>query len=278
MSSTPKASPYGSPKRGSVNKASSASSTPKALSRVSSPCKALESGSPHRKGSGSVSPPSRIPGSVSGGRIPTSRSSSSKTSTPSSSAKSSPHKVNSLRRSPSQSPSKVPLSKSASSQSNSPSKEEKKQIESTSSSAATKPSKNKSLLESSTEDERVLAEILFHRETDSSGEASDHQKYLARQQTITLTSQDDDTSKHEKVEPVVSDISCSSSLQRQNTVTLSKTDESELALNKDDFQESVSLDADQEVDKGKDRDAEVPGSCSSEDLKSSVRLEDEVRV
>ncbi|XP_068207827.1 IQ domain-containing protein E-like isoform X2 [Palaemon carinicauda] len=95
------------------------------------------------------------------------------------------------------------------------------------------------------EDERVLAEILFHRETDSSGEASDP-PHLKRQRTVTL-SQDDAVSSQEEQESVTAQPSAT--LQRQNTVTLSsKTDEEEASIEREDVEVSLPNEEEQKAD------------------------------
>lgn len=64
----------------------------------------------------------------------------------------------------------------------------------------------------------MLSEIIFHRETDSSGEASDYQhSTLERQRTITLAHSEMQDSQDSETGSVV----------RQNTMTLSREEEKE---------------------------------------------------
>nr|XP_045604301.1 IQ domain-containing protein E-like isoform X2 [Procambarus clarkii] len=223
--STPKASPYGSPRHSSMGRVTSSASS-KTPTPTTSPRKNSNSVSPHHKSvltspqhrvTGSASPQPRPTGLKSPAKIPTSRS-SSKTSTPSSSAKSSPYKVNNLSKS---SPKISQLRVGTS-----PSKSGKGQEEGGSPARTPRsPRKQDAIQESSfDEDERVLAEILFHRETGSSGEASDAPPF-ARQRTITLSVREDVPSAESDAENTeVGHASGSNSLNRQNTVTLSKTD------------------------------------------------------
>ncbi|XP_069191977.1 IQ domain-containing protein E isoform X6 [Procambarus clarkii] len=223
--STPKASPYGSPRHSSMGRVTSSASS-KTPTPTTSPRKNSNSVSPHHKSvltspqhrvTGSASPQPRPTGLKSPAKIPTSRS-SSKTSTPSSSAKSSPYKVNNLSKS---SPKISQLRVGTS-----PSKSGKGQEEGGSPARTPRsPRKQDAIQESSfDEDERVLAEILFHRETGSSGEASDAPPF-ARQRTITLSVREDVPSAESDAENTeVGYASGSNSLNRQNTVTLSKTD------------------------------------------------------
>ncbi|XP_064078032.1 serine/arginine repetitive matrix protein 2-like isoform X3 [Macrobrachium nipponense] len=108
------------------------------------------------------------------------------------------------------------------------------------------------------EDERVLAEILFHRETDSSGEASDP-PHLARQRTVTL-SQDDAVSSQEEQESITTQPSAP--LQRQNTITLSsKTDDEELSLEKEQAEVSLPNEEEQEAEQMQEEpEPEAPAS------------------
>ncbi|XP_066959386.1 IQ domain-containing protein E-like isoform X18 [Macrobrachium rosenbergii] len=237
-SSTPKASPYASPKHSSIGRATSSSSASKTPTPSSSPRKTVGSVSPQHRVTSSSSPQRKTASSSSSvGRIPTSRS-SSRTPTPSSVG--SPNKS----ATPNRSPSKVPVGRSSASPATSPLKRAKVREESASPSRTPRSSRQGSVQDSSAEeDERVLAEILFHRETDSSGEASDP-PHLARQRTVTL-SQDDAVSSQEEQESITAQPSAS--LQRQNTITLSsKTDDEELSLEKE--QAEVSLPNEEEQD------------------------------
>ncbi|XP_069191979.1 IQ domain-containing protein E isoform X8 [Procambarus clarkii] len=278
--STPKASPYGSPRHSSMGRVTSSASS-KTPTPTTSPRKNSNSVSPHHKSvltspqhrvTGSASPQPRPTGLKSPAKIPTSRS-SSKTSTPSSSAKSSPYKVNNLSKSsPKISQLRVGTSPSKSGKGQeeggspartprSPRKQDAIQESSFLGKTEAGPSCKATVtslvvipakpdMENSTnhvnshvtsqlhlcqngniqacskkdEDERVLAEILFHRETGSSGEASDAPPF-ARQRTITLSVREDVPSAESDAENTeVGYASGSNSLNRQNTVTLSKTD------------------------------------------------------
>nr|XP_045604303.1 IQ domain-containing protein E-like isoform X4 [Procambarus clarkii] len=278
--STPKASPYGSPRHSSMGRVTSSASS-KTPTPTTSPRKNSNSVSPHHKSvltspqhrvTGSASPQPRPTGLKSPAKIPTSRS-SSKTSTPSSSAKSSPYKVNNLSKSsPKISQLRVGTSPSKSGKGQeeggspartprSPRKQDAIQESSFLGKTEAGPSCKATVtslvvipakpdMENSTnhvnshvtsqlhlcqngniqacskkdEDERVLAEILFHRETGSSGEASDAPPF-ARQRTITLSVREDVPSAESDAENTeVGHASGSNSLNRQNTVTLSKTD------------------------------------------------------
>ncbi|XP_042234024.1 IQ domain-containing protein E-like isoform X3 [Homarus americanus] len=277
--STPKASPYGSPKHSSIGRASSSSASSKTPTPIASPRKNAASMSPHRKSVG-ASPQHRVTGSASpqprsagpASAKPSTSRSSSRTSTPSSSAKSSPCKANTT----SKSPSKVPKPKVGTSPS--------KRREESASPARTPKSSNKqeTIRESSAftivaaaspschtrasslstrsgkadiqdhayhsfthisslqhlyqsedtqtpykkeEDERVLAEILFQQETFSNSEASDA-PLLARQRTMTLSIHEDVSPANTEAENTEFEhASGSNSLIRQNTVTLSKTED-----------------------------------------------------
>lgn len=231
--SSPKASPYGSPKHSSVGRAPSTSASPKSQTPTSSPQKLTNSMSPQRKPTG-VSPQHRVTGSASPQhrsvypssptKASTSRS-SSRTSTPSlSSVKSSPYKANS----PKKSPSKVPQPKVGVS----PSKSGKKQEENASPARTLKsPHKQQTIQEASAEeDERVLAEILFRHETDSSIETSDIPS-LARQRTMTLSVHEDMSPANSEGEnAALEHPNDGTSLLRQNTVTLSKTEDDDEAV------------------------------------------------
>lgn len=75
------------------------------------------------------------------------------------------------------------------------------------------------------EDERVLAEILFHRETDSSAETSDIPS-LARQRTMTLSVHEEMSPANDEAEnAVLEHPNGNTSLHRQSTITLSKTED-----------------------------------------------------
>lgn len=118
------------------------------------------------------------------------------------------------------------------------------------------------------EDEEILAEIIFHRETDSSGEASDPSHGMVRQRTMTLSTQDDQASqgdKEDESESASERAESSSSLIRQNTVTLSKSEESEIRDSREGSEEVEEAEAEQEEERQK-----------SEDLKSSRDVESPV--
>ncbi|XP_042878519.1 serine/arginine repetitive matrix protein 2-like isoform X3 [Penaeus japonicus] len=119
------------------------------------------------------------------------------------------------------------------------------------------------------EDEEILAEIIFHRETDSSGEASDPSHGMVRQRTMTLSTQEDQApsqgEQEDESESASERAESSSSLIRQNTVTLSKSEESEIRDSREGSQEVEDAEAEQEEERQK-----------SEDLKSSRDTESPV--
>ncbi|KAK3886848.1 hypothetical protein Pcinc_009019 [Petrolisthes cinctipes] len=173
-----------------------------------------------------------------------SKSSSTTTASPTKYSSSSPTKISSNKASPAKSfsptpsPSKsspsVSSPRKATTQSRSPSKVPQPKItagrgrEENASPLHTphSPRKQTTSVHSSSieEDERVLSEIIFHRETDSSGEASDYpSSNLERQKTITLA--------HSEVQdPQDTE---SGSVVRQNTMTLSREEDEEEYPRKD---------------------------------------------
>ncbi|XP_027232091.1 IQ domain-containing protein E isoform X6 [Penaeus vannamei] len=260
-SSSPKASPYASPKHTSAASRANSISASKTPTPLSSPRKTAGTASPQQKPATKTSPQHKQSGLTSPSKVPTSRA-SSRTSTPSSSVKSSPSKVNSANRSPS----KVPLPSKTSSPIKSPAK---KREESASPTRSPRTVKQDTVRESSLEeDEEILAEIIFHRETDSSGEASDPSHGMVRQRTMTLSTQDDQASqgdKEDESESASERAESSSSLIRQNTVTLSKSEESEIRDSREGSEEVEEAEAEQEEERQK-----------SEDLKSSRDVESPV--
>lgn len=85
----------------------------------------------------------------------------------------------------------------------------------------------------------MLSEIIFHRETDSSGEASDYQhSALERQRTITLAHSEMQDSQDSETGSVV----------RQNTMTLSREEEEE----EEEYQRKDNADSREEVKDSKD--------------------------
>ncbi|XP_042878527.1 IQ domain-containing protein E-like isoform X4 [Penaeus japonicus] len=262
-SSSPKASPYASPKHTSTASRANSVSASKTPTPLSSPRKTAGSASPQQKPTAKASPQHKQSGLPSPSKVPTSRA-SSRTSTPSSSVKSSPSKVSSTNRSPS----KVPLPSKTSSPSKAPAK---KREESASPARSPKTTvKQDTVRESSLEeDEEILAEIIFHRETDSSGEASDPSHGMVRQRTMTLSTQEDQApsqgEQEDESESASERAESSSSLIRQNTVTLSKSEESEIRDSREGSQEVEDAEAEQEEERQK-----------SEDLKSSRDTESPV--
>ena len=129
----------------------------------------------------------------------------------------------------------------------------------------------------------MLAEILFHRETDSSGEASDH-PYMARQRTVTLSQ--DDAASSQDAEAAAGQ--SGAQLQRQNTVTLSsKTDEEEAPSEKEVADDSIpdeeKLEAEAEavaslISSERDEKSESEATKASEEEEDvSVKHDEEVR-
>ncbi|XP_069999901.1 IQ domain-containing protein E isoform X3 [Penaeus vannamei] len=133
------------------------------------------------------------------------------------------------------------------------------------------------------EDEEILAEIIFHRETDSSGEASDPSHGMVRQRTMTLSTQDDQASqgdKEDESESASERAESSSSLIRQNTVTLSKSEESEIRDSREGSEEVEEAEAEQEEERQKSedlkssRDVESPVVSSQDTEQQDVSLDD----
>ncbi|KAK8734721.1 hypothetical protein OTU49_005952 [Cherax quadricarinatus] len=276
--STPKASPYGSPRHGSTGRVSSSVSSktptptgsPRKNASSMSPLHKPFGASPQHRLTGSVSPQPRHAGLSSPAKSSTSRS-SSRTSTPSSS-KSSPLKVNAT----SKSPSKVPQPKIGSS----PSKSGKRQE---SSSPSRSPRKQDIIKESSAEeDERVLAEILFHQETGNSGEPSSASS-IARQRTMTISVNEDVSPANNKADSVeVERASSSKSLIRQDTVTLSKTDDENTSAqcSKRDLRQDTIVSGEEEISwqekNGSDsmkKSADMSNSGASQDSEIIESLE-----
>ncbi|XP_063609798.1 IQ domain-containing protein E-like isoform X5 [Penaeus indicus] len=262
-SSSPKASPYASPKHTSAASRANSISASKTPTPLSSPRKTAGTASPQQKPAAKTSPQHKPSGLTSPSKVPTSRA-SSRTSTPSSSVKSSPSKVNSANRSPS----KVPLPSKTSSPSKAPAI---KREESASPTRSPRTVKQDTVRESSLEeDEEILAEIIFHRETDSSGEASDPSHGMVRQRTMTLSTQDDQApqgDKEDESESASERAESSSSLIRQNTVTLSKSEESEIRDSREGSEEVEEAEAEAEQEEER-QESEDPKS--SRDIESPV--------
>lgn len=96
----------------------------------------------------------------------------------------------------------------------------------------------------------MLSEIIFHRETDSSGEASDYQhSTLERQRTITLAHSEMQDSQDSETGSVV----------RQNTMTLSREEEEEEEYRRKDNADSKEEGREDSKDDKEDADSKRHG-------------------